>query len=289
MRSGQNKRKVFIAIIIAGIAASAVYLLFQDLNNKLDLQGQMLFQQNKVISSLNKGKKSKNATKSKKYNFIVAKQDIKKGEKLTSEMLNIKEYSVDMPGAYSKISDILNKISIKDIKEGNVITSMDFVERSFENGYIPKGMRIITIPINFVQGVASYIKVGSKVDVISAQNNKTSEPDYILQNVEVVALEPLKTVKQDGEITAVQASSISLQIPALKASKVVNAMQNGKIHFISRGMSDNSILQNREPEIKPLSEPPELLALPEPAIPEPERESVEMIQANIKSEITFDN
>jgi Flp pilus assembly protein CpaB len=174
-------------------------------------------------------------------------------------------------------------------------------------------MRALTIPIEYIQGLASYITTGTKVDIVSATKSETKESNLIVQNVEVVSFEMQTRVGGDTGTPPVNSiSAVTFQIPAAAIPKVVEAVVKGKIQIATRNNADKEQItvavkpkpittSFNAPPIKALPLPyptstfslPPLNAsdLPMPAAPPKKAKpvkKVEFIQANVKTDLSFE-
>ena len=315
MRSKQNRKKMLIAITVAVFAAFGMFnsmnsqkSMISDLNTKLQQQDSMIKDlKNKTLSTAGQIINQQISTTA-----VIAKSDLKAGQALSADMIELKDLGAGIPaGGYSDVASLNGKFLSQDIKAGETIVKSKVLGAEFVNLDIPLGMRAITIPVDYIQGLASYLTVGSRVDIISTAKGKENKPEMILQNVKLISLEG---VPPDDKSPATKATAVTLQIPASSASKLVSSMIDGKLQVITRNFQDNKLVgatrnysygagvtgnggnSNIKFEIPP---PPKdmkgldikgLNSLPSPAIPSLKTESkkVELIQANNKTEMSFD-
>lgn len=306
MRTNKDKKKLLISVVIGLAATLIVYSQFQNQTHEIEkLQKEVRFFQDNLNSE--------------SYNYVVAKSDLKRGTVLTREMLTTKNYTLKITGTYENIGDLENKVLLKDLKTGDLLNSNAINATMSFNGYnVPKGMRTITVPTSSIQGFASFLKEGMRVDIISTaredgNSNKSAIVGVIIQNVEILSFETNNGDKTKTEnITA-----ITFKVPAGAVNKIVNAMQGGQLMLATRGLDDSigtpsshieSVPYSYKPSYKVskkkisysspqyYSKLPNLPAynesidsLPAPAAPVIKQEKVEMIQANVKSEVNFSN
>ena len=102
---------------------------------------------------------------------------------------------------------VLGKIAAQDILAGKIVTNEDILAMSENSLNIPSGMRAITIPTSLIQGLASYIYIGSKIDLISIK----SPPEFIAQNIKIIALET--TVDYSAKETTPQETTAKAPAP----------------------------------------------------------------------------
>ncbi len=302
MRSKKNnKKKIFIALII-GIVLT--FMIF----NILNAQNQKLLDQEALLAKIQKEKNKPQVvvkkTKKVTRKAVVTKFNMKKNSKIDPKSVKIKEIeSKNLPPGYiNDVLSILNKRVVKDIKSGEILKYSDLSSEDPSGFDIELGKRAITIPKEFIQGIASHIKVGSKVDILSTSKSKGKRPELVLQNVEIISLETMLG-SGDNEMPATKASAITFEIPAKKSPNLVNAMVNGKLQIIVRGHSDEKIISTNPfnftmKKSKKLPPPPDeskLLQntkrsdLPKPQKPvsKTKTHKLEFIEANVKTEHTF--
>lgn len=308
MSSKQNRKKMLIAITIAVFAA---FGMFNSINSQKSMINELNTRIQKQDSTINDLKNKALSTAGQIINqsttAVVSKTDLKAGQALTVDMLELKDLGTGAPAdKYSDISSLNGKFLSQDIKAGEAIVKAKVLGAEFVNLDIPIGMRAITIPVDYIQGLASYLTVGSRVDIISTAKGKENKPEMILQNVKLISLEG---VPPGDTSPATKATAITLQIPASLASRLVSSMIDGKLQVITRNFQDNKLVgssksrsygdsgarngdsSNIKFELPP---PPKdmkgLDILPSPAtLPvRTESKKIELIQANNKTEMSFD-
>jgi len=302
----RNKKKLLIAIILAIVAGLSVYNSMNSQKTTINTLNQKLNEQQKTINQLkNSPDQTENGIQSQK--IVVAKQIIKAGTKLTPEMLELKEYAPQAipQGSVNSISMLSGQIVAKDVPQGNPVIKSETIGLQTNDMNIPTGMRAITIPVNYVQGLSSFITVGSKIDIISVK--KDQDPEFVLQGVHVISLEG-STLLNNGNNSS-KASAITLLVPVGSISRLVDTMIDGKLQIVARGISDNQVIKSytrmkKHRNINNYSSvgfpipaaPPCSIKLPEisnannPApVLIPKGPKVEVIQANVKSEVNFNS
>ncbi|MFZ4541665.1 MAG: Flp pilus assembly protein CpaB [Rickettsiales bacterium] len=135
---------------------------------------------------------------------------------------------------------------------------------NFLAGDLPKGMRVITIPINEVDGVAGFIFPGDHVDLVythdvdkweytpaqpsqngdtaapSAQKTKVTVTETVLTNVKVLAVDQrsssIGAVDNNGNL--VVPHSASLMVSQSDAQRVRLAQKTGTLSLVLRALAD---------------------------------------------------
>ena len=315
MDSSKKKRKLTIAVLAGFITALTIYSAINGLN-------QQIAQQNSLINDMKKNM-SQGATSipnsinamTQNRNAVVAKADIPAGTIVTEEMVVLNELKYDKSDAIKDLDGAIGKKTRLPIKATQVFQKDFVIGEDNITFNIPAGYRAITIPVEYLQGLASYIKVGSSVDIISTLKDPTSRPSIIAENVKIISLEtPSQLVVDVNRVSSTEAKAITFKIPASKSSELVSAMMAGKLQLVLRGETDQSTAATIQPKTRyrkttkiqnnylgtTLPTIPSNLnglqglfnqgGLPSADIPKPKaQQSVEFIQANSKTEVNFDN
>jgi pilus assembly protein CpaB len=131
---------------------------------------------------------------------VVAKVPIAKNQRVTKEMLEIKDLSVDSvhPEAVKKAEDIEGSYALTDMKKGEVLFASRFTNQFKETELVTRkireGLRAVSIEVNFVESVSNLIEPEDYVDVVFSEKLGTSgatsqvSTQILLQNVRVLAV-----------------------------------------------------------------------------------------------------
>lgn len=300
MRSKKNKKKLIIAIVFGIIATFSFFNSMSGQKN--DMKNEMKNEINKLNKKLQEqSKNSFTAVKNNnKIKVVIAAKDIKVGDVFVLESLKIEEYSKEeLPKDYFKIKAmIVGKKAGRNIALGGFITSEEIQTIDNTTIDIPNDTRAITIPVEKFKGLASYIKIGSRVDILKV----TTPPEFIAQNIKVVSFESiinlnLRTKSQTPDpfnLTSKQASAITFLVPIDLVSVLIDAMFEGQLQVITRNNGDEKILVTEAElpppptEISTLPNTPMEVNLPAPKMPEPDPQKIEFIKASSISSIEFD-
>lgn len=312
MRSKSNKKKKIIIAVCAGIIAA--FGIFSSVNKKdamIDKLSQELNTQKAQLANISQNiSGSINDISANKA--VIAKKDIPAGTIINNEIIEEKHFEQALipSDANKNLYSLIGKVAAKDIKSGEFVKKADIMENNYNGLDLPSGMRAITIPVSYLQGLGSYMSKGSRVDIISTTKTDSSKPQVILQDVKIISLEGVS----DGDNQpATKATSITFQIPAELSANIVDAMMSGKLQIVARNLTDRvkvksstTSTKNRNktvssiknvsnftlPEIPAITGIPSssMSGLPSPAMPSlAPTKKVELIQANVKSEVTFDS
>lgn len=205
---------------------------------------------NKYLKDLdNRYKKNQN-----KITVVAAKEPIKKNQKVTKQMLQIKEISADAvpTDAVKKIEQVEGKCALTDIKEGEVLLPFRFTTQFEESEVITRkirdGYRAVSIEANFVESVSNLIQPEDYVDVVYTETIKESSGNnqvntsLVLENARVLAVgKSLKEDKGEGVVKdtkqkeqEAQYTAVTLELKPEDAVKIINVDAKGNIKFILR-------------------------------------------------------
>lgn len=258
-----------------------------------------------MISKLTQELKDKNtapveaAPEVEKVKALVAARDINMGDIFVLEALEIREFASDelTEGVeyYKTEAMIVGKKAGKNIAKGAFITAAEIQENDPTAIDIPNDMRAITIPVEKFRGLASHIKAGSRVDILKVSN----PPEFIAQNIKIISFETnapqvaRRSVRDTGAsevnlATAKSASAITFLVSVDLVSNLLDAMFEGQLQLITRNNFDEKIVvtESELPEppssdqIASLPPPEPVEDLPEPQMPAPEAQTIELIKAS---------
>lgn len=184
---------------------------------------------------------------------VVFKQDVKKNQKVTADMLETKSYSLSsvLPGTIKSTKDVIGSYTLVDMRAGEMLYPDRFTNQTKEANIltrkIKEGDRAVSIAVNYVQSVSSMIEPEDHVDVIaSAKNpaNQLYETVTILNDVRVLAVGDSLTESQNASAsngaksssngTQGKYASITLELDPKQAELITNCEENGDLNFVLR-------------------------------------------------------
>jgi Flp pilus assembly protein CpaB len=323
MRGNKNKKKIIVIIVVGMIPVLIVLNIVKSLQAQNEALAQKMSQQPAPTAAPPPPADPMVST-------IQAKSDIKSGEVITIAKLETKQYKKsELPlNCYNLASLVLGKIAGKAILQGKIITSDDILDVDPNLVNIPAGMRAITIPTSAIQGLAKYIFVGSRIDILSVK----TPPEFIAQNVKIISLEgagidpalqpvppapapppvvpgaapvpapvvPVATTSSPT-ISADKAIALTVLVPIESVNKLVEGIVGGKLQVITRGPGDNKIVRrsyssSSTPKVSLPPPPTSISKLPtipsgpiDDGFEEEPKSKVEIITANNKTSVCFDN
>jgi pilus assembly protein CpaB len=225
-------------------------------NKKILLVGVLLgiitiFFLNRYISSLQKSPEEIAATSY--TEVVVALTSIPEHVRITQEMIQMASIPTEgvHPDAVKDMALVVGAISRTDIINGEQILAGRIVNEESDAGlsyWIPENMRAVSIPVNEITGVANYIQIGDKIDILATYEFEVDVPGeeeevqrtYTqLQNMEVVAIGGRKA--PNAEETVQQPATITILVKPEQAEVIAWATLNGSFHLTLRNPIDNQL------------------------------------------------
>lgn len=303
MRTNKNTSKIVLAVTVAFLATMISYSAFSK------MQSQMSDQQ-KIIESMQSSKAGDSQTAN--YAYAVATQDLAAGEIVSDKDVDFKQFDIENKAAFENRSDVVNKVLLKGITAGETFTNAHIAKVSNDDVTLKDGYRALTLPADNFQGKSETMKVGSVVDIYST----AVDSNWFLEGIRLVSFESNKTAVPGVAPSApdiLNASSITFEVPASEISYFISNVSKGKLMLVTRNANDKQISRkpvkkhtsytaNSYPSLPnlPASVPinnlqgakgsgaDNLSGLPQPIQPTAQQPAVEVIEANVKSKVTFD-
>jgi len=309
MRKNKNTSKIILTVIVAGLATMISYTAFNNMNNELT-------NKQKLIDLMQNTKVTQNTADS--FAYAVATKDLKAGEIVADGDVDFKQFEAANASAFDNRSDVVNKVLLQDIASGETFTTIQIAKVSGDNLALKNGYRSLTLPADNFQGKSSQMIAGSNVDIFSA----SKEDNWSLENVKILSFESsasaaataVATVTNKAVPNITNATSIDFEVPAESIADFISNVSKGKLILVARNPNDKAVTRRRStsfssgdyrttsmsslPKLPPTvpiknlqgSNLPEsnLSGLPLPIKPSVPAQEVEMIEANVKSKVTFD-
>jgi pilus assembly protein CpaB len=232
---------------------------------------------------------------------VVASHDLQAGTALAETDMIVRQWPAEIvpEGTFADREGLENRVVRIDVTSGEAILASKLAPLGSSggiSGLIPEGMRALTVAVNVVSGVGGFILPGTRVDVLVtvAPSSKKTEntTKTILQNVEVLAVD--QTYKNDSD-EPITVKSVTLLVTPDGAEKLALAANEGKLQLSLRSSVDGELASTGgvkmdqliyQPKPKPVYHPkPKTTQVVEPA---PQPKVVEIIRANVRSEVEFD-
>jgi pilus assembly protein CpaB len=175
---------------------------------------------------------------------VVAKEKIEKNEKISLkklELVQMPEKNV-LPQAVKSLSEAEGKLATAMIEKGETILSHRIGTEQEEGVYVSRkvrdGYRAISVGVNINESVSNLLEPEDEVDVIFTKIIKNKAKQDVAQSVmllnkaRVLAVGRKMLTPENTKEKYVEYSSVTLELKPGDALKLVNATEEGKIHFI---------------------------------------------------------
>lgn len=211
---------------------------------------------NRYINALTQ---SEEAAASSYVDVVVAANTIPEHVTIGEEMVvmaSLPEAAIH-PDAIRSLDDVVGGITRMEIINGEQVLSGRIVTEDIKatlSYEIPEGMRAITIPVGSVTGVANYVNIGDRVDILvtySLEEGEEGEEDVgqegtttytQLQNVEVLAIGGKRTSTGDeNPESQEQTDTMTILVNPQQAEVVAFANINGQFHLTLRNPIDTDM------------------------------------------------
>lgn len=294
MRTNKNTTKIILILLVAFLAGSISYSAFKNMNSQIQ-------DQQKLIDVMQKTKESSDFKET--YAYAVATADLKAGEIVADSDVDFKQFDVENPGAFQNRSDVVNKVLLQDITSGSEFTTAHIAKISNDTT-LKAGYRALTLPSDSFQGRSDKMVPGSCVDIYSA----SSDNSWVLENIKVLSAEGGTSDPSQAPSLA-NATSITFEVAADDISDFISNVSKSKLVLVARGANDKKVVHKKSkpslnlgsgaipavsslpnlPSSVPISNLSGPSGLPQPIQPIVQPASVEVIEANVKSKVTFDS
>lgn len=302
MRTNKNTSKIVLAVTVAFLATMISYSAFSKMQSQMS-------EQQKIIESM---QTTKTGDQVADYAYAVATKDLAAGEIVSDKDVDFKQFDIENKAAFENRSDVVNKVLLKDIVAGETFTNAHIAKISNDDVTLKDGYRALTLPADNFQGKSEAMKTGSVVDIYST----AVDSNWFLEGVRLVSFESSKPAVPGVAPTAptiMDASAITFEVPADQIAYFISNVSKGKLMLVTRNASDKAIARKpvkkhtsdmahsypslpNLPSAVPIANLPgakgsgadNLSGLPQPIQPTVQQPSVEVIEANVKSKVTFD-
>jgi pilus assembly protein CpaB len=220
------KKIYLIATVVAIITGIAVYLFASRLQT-----GRTVSQQVNMI------------------NVVVAATEINENSKITKEMLTTAQFPAGTvpQTAITDMNSVIGKIAKNQISKGEqLLQSKILVVGDDGNNELSerlqKGYRAFTISVDKVSGIAGFLRVGDRIDlIITRQIEGASTTQYYLQDIKIIAIgDAAQNGSSKGAITTYD--NITLEIKAEDCTGLTYNIINGLVKIVLRGYGDDGTI-----------------------------------------------
>jgi len=171
---------------------------------------------------------------------VVASRKLERGVVLKAEDVKLSAWGeTELPkGGYMAVDQVAGKTIYTAIQENEPITEARIAGQNGSAGIgIPSGMRAISVHASDSSGVLSLLRPGHKVDVQAVRDRQGGDLRLrtILQNVEVLAVQPAESAAGRGA-----APAVTLLATPPDADRLALADAGGHIRLLLRNPLDRS-------------------------------------------------
>lgn len=291
MRKNKNTSKIILATVVAVLATMISYSAFNNMHNQLS-------EQQKLIEVMQKTRAAENQNN---YAYAIAKNSLKSGEIVSDEDVDFKQFEGINTSAFENRSDVVNKVLLKDISSGEVFTNAHIAKISNDDVSLREGYRALTLPADNFQGKSDKMAPGSFVDIYSS----LSDNSWVLEDIKIMSFEGKTGVASSAVVGMDDASAITFEVPSDSVSSFISNISKGKLVLVTRGANEKKATRRKSnpsysgnynansfpslpnlPKSVPISNFSS--GLPQPIQPAVQQSAVEVIEANVKSKVTFD-
>jgi pilus assembly protein CpaB len=270
---------LLVAILVGGVLSYAVYN----------------FLQSRPVTVVRTPEKS----------VVVAVGNLPVGTLLKDEQLKFVSWPAPNlpPGYFERKEDLLARGLVQPVVENEPILESKLAPKGAGAGLppvIPKGMRALSIRANEIIGVAGYVTVGTRVDVVlTATPPGGQEPmtKIVLQNVEVASSG--QVIQKDPEGKPQTVTVVTLFVSPEDAEKLTTASSQGQFQLALRhpldldeaktkGIQLSQLIRGGAPPPAPVVRAPrrvpQVVAAPPPVAPVT---NIEVIKGEQRSTVKF--
>lgn len=178
---------------------------------------------------------------------VVAKADIKRGAKLTAEMIEVREFTADSrpSGAFSELEKLEGRVLSQAVGVNEAVTALKLADDSVLGGgvsaLIKPGKRAMAVKGNSVMGLAGFVRPGDKVDVIvslTVGQNDEPKTKVVLERVRVIAT-GTELIPPDEDGKAASVDVYTLELTPVESERLALASTQGTLHFALRNEQDD--------------------------------------------------
>jgi pilus assembly protein CpaB len=169
---------------------------------------------------------------------VVAKQQIKRNQKMQADMLEIKQVpSLSVhPQAIKTIKEAEGKFADATLEVGEVLLGNHVKASKDESAVVAKkvqsGFRAVSLGVNIVQSVSNLIEPDDYVDVIvtipSKDDKQIESSTVLLEKIHVLAV-GRRMVEADSEHPYAEYTTVTLEVKPEDVPKLINTTERFKV------------------------------------------------------------
>jgi pilus assembly protein CpaB len=239
---------------------------------------------------------------------LVASRNLEIGTLIKDSDVSSTEWPGEIPQhAIQDKKDILERGVVAPIYKGEPVLETRLAPKGAGGGLaaiIPVGMRVVSVRVNDISGVAGFVTPGQRVDVLISGNPPAAPPTLgtvsrtLLQNIQVLSAG--QNIQKDAEGKPVSVPVVNLLVSPEQAEVISLANSETRIQLVLRNPLDTEIAKTPGTAVRNLFSGQKGLGLPterasRPAVtaavkPPPAKRPavvVEVIQGNARTQKEF--
>ena len=187
--------------------------------------------------------------KTKTVDVVVASHSLKLGVMLTSDHVKLVKWPADaqVPGAFAKVEDVVNRGLISDLGENEPVTATRLAPREAGAGLppsIPPGMRAVSVKVNEVIGVAGFVVPGTRVDVMVTLANRQAQQEsmtrVVVSNVQVLTAGTRYDQENAKDGKPIPSTVVTLLVSPEDGERIALAQSEGQLMLTLRNPLDTT-------------------------------------------------
>ena len=194
-------------------------------------------------------KKSSAAERENMVEVVVAAADIAQNSTITADMLTTALFPADTipQTAVSNLSYLVGRIAKYPLSKGEQLLTGKVMVIGDEGNEelaerIKQGYRAFTVTVDITNGIAGFLRVGDKVDIIvTGMIDELPSTIFSLQNVSVIAIGNY-TPNKGVSSPVLDYTNITLEVPAVECLILQHNIVNGMMKLVLRGFGDDEIV-----------------------------------------------
>jgi pilus assembly protein CpaB len=148
------------------------------------------------------------------------------------------------PGSFSKIEEVLDRVTVQPIVAGEILMRERFSEHgdgSTLAALVSEKMRAVTVRVDDVIGVAGFLLPGNRVDVLAArrESGHRAVAETILRDVKVLAVDQTAATEKNEPVIV---RAVTLEVNPQQAEVLVKSKEEGSIQLTLRNPLEDEIL-----------------------------------------------
>ncbi len=188
--------------------------------------------------------------KGQQINLIVAKRDLKKGEKVSKENVAVRPVPTDYahsiainPNDFERLN---GRVMAYPVKSGELILwgLLESKKAPSFSTNVAAGYRAITVPVDEINSISGMLEPGDKIDLMVSMDRKGKKITFsLLQNVQVMATGQ-RSIDDPKSGERRQYSTVTLNTTPAQAQNIIVARDVGKITALLRNPQDKHTSNN---------------------------------------------